>query len=633
MRTRTLIAIWLVGLLVGAASHSTLAAFSDATSNDGNTFTAAADFGGTGVTPIKNLGEAGCGNSRNSLSVPAGGVPAGNTLIARLAHRTTVNGGVTISDSNQNLWTKDADVFQGGVRIVVFSAYITKPLAQNDQITVTFPSVGDAVGLTVDEFSGIAATNRVDAVGGASGDSSDPSATVTSTNGNDLLYGAVASVNNRTYTDPTGWTTAPHQTIDCGGASRRADNHAASRVVTATGTYTYNPTISPGDRWAAALVAYRAASGAPSCATSTLAHLTGFEYGPAAWPATGLADSLGASDGFPTVESTIARSGVYSLEIAKNGSGVNYAGTWLPSPSRAVVRFAVRLESLPTSNVSALVRVNGANTANDLDLEYNAAQNRFEIAFGTDAATPALGTVQAGRWYVIDLKVDLASSLWRADWRIDGVDQPQATHSEAATTAIEFRYGSDVTADAYTANYDDASVSTISGDYPLGDGRVLALRPNGEGTGNGRANFGNETGTLIGTNANLRLDDDPMNSAIDYIWQDTASSTSYVELDFEDVTRTCIKGVSALLAYNSSGTGGNNGKTSIFAGTTERVLLSGDMSAGGTGLRYARTIIAPAGPYWTQSLVNGLTARFGYSTDNSPQPRWHGLMLEYAVLP
>ncbi|MDQ4145117.1 MAG: hypothetical protein M3198_15525, partial [Actinomycetota bacterium] len=301
-RARPFLVVWLVGILVGlVASQTTVAAFSDQTTNSGNTFAAAADFGGEGMVPIRDLGEANCGNTSNSLSVPAGGVPVGNTLIARLAHRTTVNGAVSIFDSQQNTWTKDADVFQGNVRIVVFSAYISQPLAQNDNITVTFPGVGDAVGLTVEEFSGIASTNRVDAVGTGTGDSTTPAATVTTTNGSDLLFGAIASVNNRAYTEATGWGTGKHQVIDCGGATRKADSHAATRIVSATGAYTYNPTISASERWAAAIVAYRAASGAPSCVRGSPVHMTGFEFGPTESASTaGLADGgLGTSGGTP----------------------------------------------------------------------------------------------------------------------------------------------------------------------------------------------------------------------------------------------------------------------------------------------------------------------------------------------
>lgn len=626
--SRRLLVLWLTGLVIGAvAPQFTDAAFSDSTSNAGNSFTAAADFGGTGAAPVRDLGTASCGNSSNSLSVPAGGVPVGNTLIARLAHRTTVNAGVTISDSQRNTWTKDADVFQGSVRIVVFSAYISQPLAQNDQITVTFPGVGDAVGLTVEEFSGIAATNRVDSVGTASGESTSPSAALTTTNGNDLLFGAVASFNNRTYTDPAGWTTGKHQAIDCGGASRKADSHAASRLVSATGGYTYDPTISAGERWAAAIVAYRAASGAPSCNRPAATYLSGYEYGPVVTGTIGFADGLAVGGGTPIIESAVKRSGLYSLKISKSSVGASYASKNLPSQT-AVLRLAVRLASLPSADVAELSTITpGAGSS--VSLGYSASQNRFKIAFGSGTPATASSVVQAGAWHVIEMKVNMAASPRTADWRIDGADQTQASAAETASSVTAIRLGSNVAGDVFTANYDDVLVSSTGTDYPVGSGRVLGLRPNGMSTHSSVNHFSNDDGSPISPSSFQRLDDDPMNSVTDYILQPTASD-GYVGVTFGDPTQSCVRAIAGVVAYSSGGAGNNNfGKTSIFDGATERIVYAGDMTTGGAAVRYVETVIAPASSVWSQAAASGLIARIGYSTDNAPEPRWHALMLEY----
>jgi hypothetical protein len=627
----SLCAVGIAGVLVGvAASSSTDAAFSDFTSNAGNSFSAAAEFEDSEVSKVKSIGTASCGNESNSLSVPAGGVAVGNTLVARLAHRTTINGGVTIFDSEQNNWTKDADVFQGNVRIVVFSAYITNALAQSDQITVTFPPVGDAVGLTVEEFSGIAATNRVDAIGTASGDSASPSATLTTTNGNDLLYGAVANFNNRTHTDPVGWTTGKHQAIDCGGAIRKADNHGASRQVLATSSYTYNPMISSGEKWAAAVVAYRAASGAPSCNRPAATYLSGYEYGPVAFGTIGFGDGVGYAGGVPIIESAVKRSGTYSLKVPKGSAGASYASKNLPS-STIVLRHAVSLASLPSTDVAELVSVVPA-AGSALNLGYNASQNKFQLAFGSGSAATATTAVQAGTWHVIEMKVDMAANPRTVSWRIDGSDQPQASSTEGASSVASVRLGSTVAADVFTANYDDVLVSASGGDYPIGDGRVLGLRPDGMSSHSSKDNFSNDDGSPITSTSYQRLDDDPWNSTTDFI-QQTGTPGGYVGITFADPTQTCIRGVAGLVAYDSGGPGNNNGKTSIFDGTAERIVYSGDMTTGGPPLRYRDAVIAPASSFWSQSAVSGLIGRIGFSSDAGPVPRWHAVMLEYETPP
>ena len=95
------------------------------------------------------------------------------------------------------------------------------------------------------------------------------------------------------------------------------------------------------------------------------------------------------------------------------------------------------------------------------------------------------------------------------------------------------------------------------------------------------------------------------------------------------MTVTCIREVSAVLAYHAAGTSADNGKTSIFDGPTETVVFSGDMSQ--TALQYKSAVVTPAAAPWNQAAVNGLVARVGYSTDSSPNPYWDSIVLEAAV--
>jgi hypothetical protein len=120
-----------------------------------------------------------------------------------------------------------------------------------------------------------------------------------------------------------------------------------------------------------------------------------------------------------------------------------------------------------------------------------------------------------------------------------------------------------------------------------------------------------------------------MTGTTDYVLQLNNSATSYLEFSFVNTTETCIREVSAVVAYRSATTAANTGKTSIFAGGTESVVFSGDMSE--TTLTYASAVVTPAAAPWTQAAVNGLVTRIGYAGDANPDPYWDGLMLELAV--
>src|SRR6266571_5815100 len=94
-----------------------------------------------------------------SVSVPTGGVAAGNTVIVTFA-MDPASGTVTCSDSANNSYSVDASVMNGtsgtgiGVRTVVCAARISTALVGSDVITVTHPSVA-AKTMSINEFTGL----------------------------------------------------------------------------------------------------------------------------------------------------------------------------------------------------------------------------------------------------------------------------------------------------------------------------------------------------------------------------------------------------------------------------------------------------------------------------------------------
>lgn len=365
---------------------------------------------------------------------------------------------------------------------------------------------------------------------------------------------------------------------------------------------------------------FSAAASFASCTGTSPSWVTGVEHGLASTSGGGLFDFLQAG----TADSSVKRSGAYSLRLTSSSGA--YASKWAVG-STVVMRFALRFASLPSGNVSALASTY-ASAGSNLMLGYRASDQKLTLSYGGVSPVASSMTMSAGTWYVIDMKAELGSDPRTGEWRVDGVAQPSVSRAEAAASNYLAILGSATSSDVFTVNVDDIVVSPTAGDYPLGNGRVLGLRPNAVDTHNNPGNFGNETGGAIDSTTWNRLDEDPLTgSTNDGVYQGTASGTSYLGFGFEDTTKSCIRGVSAIFAYLSSGTNSNNGSMRIRDGSTERTVFSGDMSE--TTFQYKSAVISPASAPWTQTAVNGLIARVGYSTDVSPIPYWESVMLEY----
>ena len=326
-----------------------------------------------------------------------------------------------------------------------------------------------------------------------------------------------------------------------------------------------------------------------------------------------------------TADSATKRTGSYSLRLAPSAGVAAYAGPTIAGTA-GVMRFAMRLPSLPGADVAQLAMLY-STTGSALQLGYRASDQKLTLSWAGTDLVASTTTIAAGTWYVIDIRGNVAASPRVGNWAINGVAQPTSSHVEAATTFAVALFGSFNATDVYTAHYDDISVSSTAADYPIGDGRIKALSPDGVSTHSNPANFSHDGGAAIDATSWNRLDDVPMTSTADAVQQTTNSGTSYLGFTFANPADSCVRAVSAVVAYRSSGNAANNGKTSIFDGAVERAIYSGDMSD--TSLFYKSAVIDPDTAPWTQSAVNGLISRVGFSTDVNPIPMWDALMLEY----
>ena len=223
------------------------------------------------------------------------------------------------------------------------------------------------------------------------------------------------------------------------------------------------------------------------------------------------------------------------------------------------------------------------------------------------------------------------TSPLQASWRIDGVDQPDASSTAAATSQGNLHFGTSASeSPTYTINFDDIFYSRTLADYPLGDVRIRALHPDGVGTHSNSGAFRNDGDTAIDANSWMRVDDPLLFGGTDYVKQVAADTSGYLEFGLENTTETCIQGAQAYSMMGSLSSQGNTMKTSVFDGTTERVVYSGGSPCGAC-TQPKNALITPAAAAWTQSALNGLVMRTGYASAASPQPYWSVLMLEYAA--
>src|SRR6266849_2253031 len=200
-----------------------------------------------------------------SVTVSAGGVAAGDTLIVSLAMDPR-SGTVDCTDTKGNVYSKDADVTNGsgtsGVRTVVFSAPITIGLTSGDMITITHPSIA-ARAMSVNEFSGVTTMDRVAT---STSNSGSPSAgpTATTSQAAELLVGVVGEETKKAevltpgagYTALTGASTG-----NAGAVVSNINVDEEYQVVAATGAYVANGTLAMARNWAAAIVTYRSQCG------------------------------------------------------------------------------------------------------------------------------------------------------------------------------------------------------------------------------------------------------------------------------------------------------------------------------------------------------------------------------------
>jgi hypothetical protein len=206
--------------------------------------------------PIQLVRQAtgGAATAASSVNVPiASG--AGHALVAAIAVQAGSTTSVSsVTDSAGNAWTKGPVGFLSGsnTRVEIWHATAAAPVSQ----VTAHLSAADIASANVSEWSGVATTQAVDALGGQGNASATTAATpaISTANANDLVIGAI----NFPRAVSSNLTTPGFSELSDFDAST-VSGRAGYGVVSSTGTYSLSWTLSGATTSGSAILALKAA--------------------------------------------------------------------------------------------------------------------------------------------------------------------------------------------------------------------------------------------------------------------------------------------------------------------------------------------------------------------------------------
>lgn len=187
------------------------------------------------ISAPTNLGTvAYAASAASQILTTTAAAPAGATVIVRCA--TTGNTGTpSCTDSAGNTYTLIRDQFSGTAsrpRSVTFASKLTNPLPSGGTITASVNHGTGTGGMAAQYFTGVDTVTD-----GITGSVSSRTGTITTTNADDLLIGAMSYTSTSTYTEAANFTTLASNT----GTTTLL--FGAYRILSAIGTYGWQPTM------------------------------------------------------------------------------------------------------------------------------------------------------------------------------------------------------------------------------------------------------------------------------------------------------------------------------------------------------------------------------------------------------
>jgi hypothetical protein len=315
-------------------------------------------------------------------------------------------------------------------------------------------------------------------------------------------------------------------------------------------------------------------------------------------------------------------------------------------------RFALYFATLPNAdaNLAQFAAAAGANP----HLRYLTAGEELSVSLGDLTVSVGRYSVTTGVWYIVEIEGDVASGTRAMVARVrqDGESDSEVTSLSitaaiAASTLTTFKIGNaiDATANEADVYFTDIVHSSTDGDYPLGDGKGIALRPNADGT----HNVGATTSFLYDNATELPSTtptdtytyvDDTLDNITDFMAAAGVNEEEFLEWELEDLPEAdSINGAEVVVAYHSSATTASNTSTLriVDSGTQDDVFT--DLDASETSLTHYSKHYATApstDAAWTSTQLDDLLVRWGASwtaVDLDPVPFLDAVAVEVDYVP
>lgn len=348
--------------------------------------------------------------------------------------------------------------------------------------------------------------------------------------------------------------------------------------------------------------------------------------------------------------STPAALSLGGSDYALSFTGTGIRNAELTTASLGSVTAAVSVQpivfpsALPSNSPDVFI---GGTTADQVFVFFDQPTGKFKATWAGGSAVTGTHTLAHSTTYLLETYVDSSANPNRLKWRVNGVDQPDATSAVAAGNVTQWLLGRDGNvAGAYYFPY--AALSVTAADWPLGPLRIPMLVPDPGGTitvNGSTSNFGlfsGATPTEAAWNAATALSNLSSIPAVfaaagsKGVYQIARTDNShYIEIpmtsttlaDGEQVAGAQLDIIGAAVTTTAATIGFRT-----YNGTTERTLFpAGDPNFDNSSTpAWIRRMLTLA-DVDTQAELDALCVRMGFATDVSPHVGMHRTYINVAI--